>query len=85
MSGGIAYVWNRSGAFASQCNTGTLELESLDQNGDIMECKAMIERHLEYTDSAVARNILANWQSEVSRFVKVMPTDYKRVLLESAA
>ena len=85
MSGGIAYVWDQSGKFASQCNTGTLELESLDQDADIMECQAMIERHLEYTDSAVARNILDNWQSEASRFVKVMPTDYKRVLLESAA
>lgn len=85
MSGGIAYVWDRLGKFASQCNTGTLELESLDQNADIMECKAMIERHLKYTDSVVAKNILANWHTEVSSFVKVMPTDYKRVLLESAA
>ena len=85
MSGGIAYVWDQSGKFASQCNTGTLELESLDQDADIMECKAMIERHLEYTESALAKNIWDNWQSEVSRFVKVMPTDYKRVLLESAA
>lgn len=85
MSGGIAYVWDRLGKFASQCNTGTLELESLDQNADITECKAMIERHLKYTDSVVAKNILANWHTEVSSFVKVMPTDYKRVLLESAA
>lgn len=85
MSGGIAYVWDQSGKFGAQCNTGTLELESLDQDADILECRALIERHLEYTDSAVAEHILDNWQHEVSSFVKVMPTDYKRVLLESAA
>ena len=38
------------------------------------------ERHLAYTDSAVAKRMLASWSVEVSRFRKVMPTDYKRVL-----
>ena len=32
----------------------------------------------------VAEKILANWENELSRFVKVMPTDYKRVLMEMA-
>jgi glutamate synthase (NADPH/NADH) large chain len=40
----------------------------------------LIERHLKYTDSAVARRILDNWEHLVPQFVKVMPTDYKRVL-----
>ena len=40
----------------------------------------MIERHFAYTDSAVAKRMLASWSVEVSRFRKVMPTDYKRVL-----
>ncbi len=85
MSGGIAYVWDRKGTFAGQCNTGTLGLERLESDGDIAECRSMIEKHREYTQSTVAAAILENWQSEVARFVKVMPTDYKRVLLETAA
>jgi glutamate synthase (NADPH/NADH) large chain len=85
MSGGIAYVWDRAGMFASRCNTGTVELERLELDSDINECKQMIEKHLEYTGSTVAETILANWLNELSSFVKVMPTDYKRALLEAAA
>ena len=85
MSGGVAYVWDRVGVFASRCNTGTLELERLELDSDISECKQMIEKHLEYTGSTVAETILANWQNDLSSFVKVMPTDYKRALLEAAA
>ncbi|MEO6571971.1 MAG: hypothetical protein ABIO83_10545, partial [Ilumatobacteraceae bacterium] len=41
---------------------------------------ATLEAHLAYTDSAVARRLLNAFNVEVSRFRKVMPTDYKRVL-----
>ena len=47
--------------------------------------REMIEKHQQYTGSTVAEHILGNWESELSRFVKVMPTDYKRVLEEMAA
>ena len=33
------------------------------------------------TGSTVAEALLARWAGEVERFVKVMPRDYKRVLL----
>ena len=46
--------------------------------------RELIERHLEYTGSAVASRMLASWSIEVSRFRKVMPTDYKRVLTVQA-
>ncbi len=84
MSGGIAYVWDKDGDFASKCNTGTFELESLS-DADVAEMREMIEKHQQYTGSTVAEQILGNWESELSRFVKVMPTDYKRVLEEMAA
>lgn len=84
MSGGIAYVWDKDGDFASKCNTGTFELEPLEIEADILEIKTLIENHERYTGSTVARQILDNWETELSRFVKVMPTDYKRVLQEIA-
>jgi len=34
------------------------------------------------TGSTVARQILDNWEDELRQFVKVMPTDYKRVLMQ---
>ena len=85
MSGGIAYVWDTKGNFPEMCNTGTFELEQLEVYSDIAECRSLIKHHLEYTGSSVAEAILSNWQNEISNFVKVMPIDYKRVLLEAAA
>lgn len=85
MSGGIAYVWDTDGDFSSKCNTGTFELEPVELDADINELKQLIENHEKYTGSVVARKILDNWDEEVSRFKKVFPTDYKRVLNEMAS
>tara|TARA_R110002072_G_scaffold104099_1_gene228408 strand:- start:27124 stop:31692 length:4569 start_codon:yes stop_codon:yes gene_type:complete len=84
MSGGIAYVWNKTGNFEQQCNTETFELESVVDQADENELKTLIDNHFRLTGSAVAKSILDNWASELPNFVKAMPTDYKRVLLEHA-
>lgn len=81
MSGGIAYVWDKDGSFAELCNTETFELEPIETKEDESELKTMIENHQKYTGSTVAEAILANWSSELPNFIKVMPTDYKRVLM----
>jgi len=47
-----------------------------------IELQALIEKHYRYTDSAVARKVLDNWEQSLRQFIKVMPTDYKRVLEE---
>jgi glutamate synthase domain-containing protein 3 len=45
----------------------------------------MLEGHLRYTHSPVAKSILIDWDNELPRFVKVMPNDYRRVLDNMAA
>jgi glutamate synthase (NADPH/NADH) large chain len=80
MSGGIAYVWDHDGDFATKCNGAMVELESVDDEADIAELKRLIERHRDYTGSPVAGRLLKDWDTTLSQFVKVMPTDYKRVL-----
>ncbi len=90
MSGGIAYVLDDTGAFPALCNTGMVELEALGgggSNSDALELRAMIEEHSNRTDSPVAARVLGEWEALLAReaFVKVMPTDYKRVLRELAA
>lgn len=82
MSGGIAYIWDRNNRFPALCNMGMVELESLEVEEDINEVKTLIENHLKYTGSDVAKAALDNWPETVKQFVKVMPTDYKRVLQE---
>ena len=82
MSGGIAYVWDRNGDFASKCNFGMVELEAMEAEEDIAELKELVDKHFKLTGSAVARTLLDDWDRALGQFVKVMPTDYKRVLAE---
>jgi glutamate synthase (ferredoxin) len=79
MSGGIAYVHDELGDFASRCNSELVGLEQLDES-DAVTLKEMVEKHAEFTGSSLATMMLINWQNVLQRFVKVMPTDYKRVL-----
>jgi glutamate synthase (ferredoxin) len=79
MSGGIAYVYDEQGDFATRCNTEMVALEPLDDS-DATTLKGMVEKHAELTGSARATMMLINWQNIVTRFIKVMPMDYKRVL-----
>jgi glutamate synthase domain-containing protein 3 len=83
MSGGIAYVYDRDRGFKARCNLELVDLEELGEN-DETEVRALISEHAQRTGSLVARNVLASWERERARFVKVMPRDYKRVLQERA-
>jgi len=85
MSGGIAYVWDREGDFHKRCNMETFELEQLTASEDILQLQNLIKNHHMYTGSPVAESLLANWEQSLSQFVKVMPTDYKRVLTATKA
>jgi glutamate synthase domain-containing protein 3 len=82
MSGGVAYVWDRNGDFSAKCNMGTVDLEAIENDEDIAELRGLIELHKEYTGSTVAERVLDEWPEILQQFVKVMPTDYKRVLAE---
>jgi glutamate synthase (NADPH/NADH) large chain len=84
MSGGTAYVWDPDGSFPCRCNMESFELEPVSSAVDILELKQLIKNHAEYTNSPVARKVLEDWENSLSQFVKVMPTDYKRVLAERA-
>ncbi len=83
MSGGIAYVWDPEGQFEPQVNLEMVELERLDEEAERVEVRTLIERHRELTGSDVAERILGSWDFACRQFVKVMPMDYKRVLLEA--
>ncbi|HEX5470678.1 MAG TPA: glutamate synthase-related protein, partial [Lacipirellulaceae bacterium] len=85
MSGGIAYVWDPNDAFLLNCNMGMVELEKLASDADINELRNLIEKHHQWTGSTLAAEILARWDDVLPQFVKVMPTDYKRVLEEKKA
>ncbi len=85
MSGGIAYVWDPESRFAPNCNMEMVELEALDIPEELDEVRSLIQRHADYTGSTVAQALLADWGRAARQFVKVMPTDFKRVLEERRA
>ena len=73
------------GLFASRCNPGLVDLDPLVAPDDVAEARALIEKHLRHTGSAVAARVLEDWPAMQERFIKVMPRDYKRVLAERDA
>jgi glutamate synthase (NADPH/NADH) large chain len=82
MSGGLAYVLNEDNNFDFFCNMEMVELSLIEDLADERELKGLINRHLEYTGSPRAKEILDNWDSYVDKFIKVLPIEYKRVLDE---
>jgi len=84
MSGGIAYVLDEQEVdgvrFNRRVNLEMVELDELTDPEECEEVRAMIQRHYAYTNSEVARSVLADWEDYLPKFVKVLPKDYKRML-----
>jgi len=80
MSGGIAYVLDEPGDFATRCNPQMVGLEKLEEPDEIESVRQMIQRHAAWTRSQRALDLLGQWAQWVPRFVKVIPKDYKRMM-----
>jgi len=81
MSGGLAYVIDETGDFASNlCNKTGVDLEPVEDPQDMQALKVLIERHQKLTSSPRAQYILDNWGAMLPKFLKVFPHEYKRVL-----
>ena len=84
MSGGLAYVYDEDGAFASRCNKAMIELESLADTKEIAALESLIEEHVSRTGSAKGSRLLDDWASATAKFVRVVPTEYKKILAQKA-
>ncbi|MGA1530019.1 MAG: glutamate synthase-related protein, partial [Kiritimatiellia bacterium] len=86
MSGGVAYVLDEQGDFAKyRCNHELVGLEKVEAEADIKQLRELIENHANFTGSTVAQRILDNWEASLTKFIKIMPHDYKRALERIAA
>jgi glutamate synthase (NADPH/NADH) large chain/glutamate synthase (ferredoxin) len=97
MSGGIAYVYDEDGQFASRCNTSMVSLEKVgtaaeqhaggktrlhkDQADETL-LRKLLEDHNRWTGSRRARELLDDWANARTKFLKVFPNEYKRALAE---
>jgi glutamate synthase (NADPH/NADH) large chain/glutamate synthase (ferredoxin) len=98
MSGGVAYVYDEDGQFASRCNPAMVSLEkvlsSAEQEAQIdrkvwhrdqtdeAQLRKLLEDHFKWTGSQRARSLLDHWETARLKFVKVFPNEYKRALGE---
>jgi glutamate synthase (NADPH/NADH) large chain len=83
MSGGIAYVYNIKEKLAANCNKEMVDLDGCDLD-DKNELFTMLQKHVEYTGSTVAKFILDDLDNQLQHFVKVFPKDYKKVLQQKS-
>jgi len=84
MSGGIAYIYDKDDNLSQRINGGMVDLDKIETIADEDEVRGMIENYVKYTGSKEGDEILENWESSKSKFIKVMPRDYKRVLQNQA-
>ncbi|WP_416246507.1 glutamate synthase large subunit [Enterococcus malodoratus] len=80
MSGGVAYVYDPTDTFADKCNLEMVDLFKLGETGEDAVLKEMIEKHLAYTDSVKAAELLNDWENAQKHFVKVYPREYHEMV-----
>ncbi|QQK76073.1 glutamate synthase large subunit [Salicibibacter cibarius] len=79
MSGGEAFVYNPDNVFAYCCNRELVEIERVTGD-DAEELFTLIGKHVDHTDSALGSRILADWNVAITQFVKVIPSNYRKML-----
>ncbi|KAJ8327840.1 glutamate synthase [NADH] [Batrachochytrium dendrobatidis] len=84
MSGGIAYILDTKKAFKSKCNGEMVDLEAVDGTEEAQWLKTIISEHHKLTGSHIAKRCLDTWEKVLPLFVKVMPRDYRAVLMKQA-
>ena len=80
MSGGIAYIYDPENELADNCANEPILLEKVTEQEDIDLLRSMLEKHLEYTGSDIAKSILDSFEEKLSDFIRVIPKDYKKVI-----
>ncbi len=80
MSGGVAFVYDPENALPGNINGEMVDLDAVD-DAELEGLQELIAAHVDATDSAVGQRILADWPAQQKHFVKVMPRDYKKVLI----
>jgi glutamate synthase (NADPH/NADH) large chain len=84
MSGGYAFVFDEDAQFRRRCNLEMVELEAMGQR-DAEMVRALLEEHVARTGSPKAIELLGAWDSVVPKFVKVVPSEYRRALEAQAS
>ena len=80
MSGGVAYVLDENNRLYRNLNRQLVLMESVESKTDRMELKRILEKHVQYTGSKKGQEVLEHFDSYISQFKKIIPTDYKEIM-----
>jgi len=80
MSGGVAFVLDEDNSLYKNINKEMVLMEQLEEKADREELKNMLEKHVKYTSSKKAKMILDNFDEYSTKFKKIIPADYKRMV-----
>lgn len=83
MTGGIAYVYDEYGTLSSRINDGGIALRTPTQ-AELGQIRTLLEEHVAATQSPRGIKLLYRFDAIKDRFVKAIPTDYERVMHQSA-
>ena len=84
MSGGIVYVLDEHNQLYRNLNKEMVLMEKVENKHDQEELKNMLEKHVAYTGSVKAQEILDNFKMYLPKFKKLIAGDYKKLLQLSA-
>ena len=84
MSGGIAYVLDVDNVLYKNLNKAMISIEKVDNKYDKKELRDLIEAHVEATGSEIGKKVLADFDSYLPHFKKLIPDEYKRMITLSA-
>ena len=80
MSGGIAYVFDEYNKLYRNLNKELVLMEKVENKADKETLKEMLENHYKYTGSVKAKQILDDFEGNLSKFKKIIPEDYKKMV-----
>ena len=80
MSSGTAYVLDTGNDLYTKLNRSLVGYYHVEDAADVAKLHSLIQEHLTYTGSPLAREILEKFEEYLPRFKKVIPHDYKKIL-----
>jgi len=80
MSGGIAYVLDEHNCLYRNLNKELVLMEKIESKVDQNELKEMLQKHVQYTGSVKAKNVLEHYEEYLPKFKKIIPADYKKLM-----
>lgn len=84
MSGGIAYVLDENHDLYLRLNKQLVSMGEVTDKHDIDTLRDLIERHTKETGSKLGKKILADFDTYITSFKKIIPNDYQRMMTEIA-